>query len=71
MQTSNLETINRLFESGELRELVKSGVISPRVMLQREICNYVATHTDGKYNVAIKFGVSRQTVYNAIDALCK
>lgn len=73
-----IEILDRLHDSGELRELVYSGLISHNVTLWRKVYHACNTQVDSGVkksqavtNVADTFGISDRMVYRILERFKK
>lgn len=71
-----INILDKLHESGELRNLVHSGLISPNVILWRKIYHSYQLEilkghvkTQAVENVSIVFGVDTRTVYRILKRM--
>lgn len=71
-----IRIIDRLHESGELRNLVQSGLVSENVILWRKIYHGYESEilkghvkTQAVENVSIVFGVDTRTVYRVLKRM--
>jgi hypothetical protein len=73
-----INILDKLHESGELRELVQSGIISSKVIYWMRVYHSYHTQVEGGtqktqavYNVADIFGIQERMVYRILQILKK
>lgn len=75
---SMIETLDRLYESGELRDLIRGGLIAPNVLYWRKVfkCyeNEISkgvTKMQAVENVCEVFKIEQRTVYRILKRMKK
>lgn len=77
---TNIEMLNRLYESGDLDKLVKAGLMSPSVLRDRNLYNSYSARlqalaltdkpcTNARNETAKNFNVSESTVERVVRTL--
>lgn len=77
---TNIEMLNRLYESGDLDKLVKAGLMSPSVLMHRNLYNSYISRVqalaltakpcaNARNETAKNFGVSVSTVERVVRTL--